>query len=92
MSLVKQALIVEFKELATKAVELKIKIDTAKTFTKREIYKKKLKDNNIKAAEVLSAIEKLALREGLRADGVTDEASGNQGCIETQGGVSTPLE
>lgn len=63
MSLVKAALIAEFKDLAKNAVDFRSKIETAKTFTKREIYKKKLKENNIKAAEILAALEKVANAE-----------------------------
>jgi hypothetical protein len=59
MSLVKQALIDEFLELAKKATEYRNTMLTAKTYAKREIYKKKLKENNIKASEVLDALQTL---------------------------------
>lgn len=77
MSLVKSALIEEFKELAVKALRYKTEIDTAKTFVKKELFKKKLKENNIKAAEILAAMEKVANAEqaSKKADvGVNDEA------------------
>ncbi len=93
MSLVKLALIEEFKDLATKAVDYKEKINAAKTFAKKEIYKKKLKKNNIKAAEILAALEKVANAESAnKAAGVDNEASGDAGRVETPSEGTTSLE
>lgn len=91
MSLVKDALIAEFKDLAKVSIEFKQKMDTAKTFAKREVYKKKLKKNNIRAAEVLSALEILMKKEQA-ADGVEDEALSLEGRVETPDGESSPVE
>ena len=79
MSLVKQALIIEFKELAANAIDYKSKIETAKTFTKKEIYKKKLKKNNIKAAEILSALERLMTAEESKSAGAKNETLSIEG-------------
>lgn len=94
MSLVKDALIVEFKELASKAVEFKQKMDTAKTFAKREVYKKKLKKNNIRAAEVLSALEILMKKEEEQkaAGGVVNEALDLEGRAEAPSGDTSSVE
>lgn len=59
MSLVKQALILEIRKHIEKAVEFKAKIDGAKTEAKRAVYKKKLKKNNIEAADLFVALDKL---------------------------------
>lgn len=83
MSLVKQALILEFKDLAAKSVEYKTQIDSAKTYPKQAMFKKKLKDNNIKAAELLSALEKLAAKEAQQAAGANDELPSDEGRTET---------
>lgn len=83
MSLVKQALILEFKELASKSIEYKTQLAGAKTIPKREMFKKKLKDNNIKAAELLSALEKLAMKEVQEAVGANDEVPSDEGRTET---------
>jgi hypothetical protein len=93
MSLVKTALIEEFKDLALKALEYKNKIDTAKTFVKKEVYKKKLKENNIKAAEILAAMEKVANAEASsKAAGAKDETLSIEGRTETPHGESASLE
>ncbi len=93
MSIVKEALIEEFKDLATKALDFKQKIDTAKTFAKKEIYKKKLKNNNIKAAEILAALEKVVNAEASsKAVGVTDELPSVEGRVEAPHGLPAPLE
>ena len=54
----------EFMYLLEQAKEYKEKIDTAKTGAKRNLYKKKLKKNNIEAMQMLVAIEKLEAKEG----------------------------
>lgn len=80
MSLVKTALIEEFKELAANAVNFKNKIETARTFAKKEIYKKKLKKNNIKAAEILAALQKVANAESAsKVIGVDHETLNDKG-------------
>ena len=53
----------EFMHLLEQAKEYKEKINTAKTGTKRNYYKKKLKKNNVEAMQMLVAIEKLEARE-----------------------------
>lgn len=73
MSLVKQGIIIEIRERMTKAVELKQTIDNSKTETKRNVYKKKLKKNNIEAADLFIALSKLTKKEA--ANGVNDEVS-----------------
>ena len=95
MSLVKSALIEEFKDLAAKAVDYKNKIDTAKTFAKKEIYKKKLKNNNIKAAEILAALEKVINAEAgskQAAVGAQDETPSIEGRVEAPVGDAASLE
>lgn len=94
MSLVKEALIAEFRDLAKNSVDYKQKIETAKTYTKKEIYKKKLKQNNIKAAEILAALEKVANAEAAskKAVGANDETFSIEGRSETPGEISTSLE
>ena len=93
MSLVKQALISEFTDLAKKAIEFKKQIDNAKTYPKREMFKKKLTKNNIKAAEILAHIETLINKEhGEKADGANDEVFNDEGRTEAPSGVSTSLE
>ena len=103
MSLVRETLIVEFKDLAQKAREYKKIITEAKTYTKREIYKKKLKENNIKAADVLSALNILAGSDALTtltnktkkeeaASGVNDEALSIEGDSRTQGSRTEVVE
>jgi hypothetical protein len=94
MSLVKSALIEEFKDLAAKSIDFKKKIDTAKTFAKKEIYKKKLRDNNIKAAEILAALEKVANAEAgskKEAVGAIDETLSDEGRIEAPVGDEISL-
>lgn len=86
MSLVTMALAEEFKDCALKALEFKKQIDTAKTFTKKEIFKKKLKKNNIKAAEILAALEK-----AINAQNASKEAAGAKDeTLSIEGGVSSP--
>lgn len=90
MSLVKQALVAELTELAMNAKDFKEKIDTAKTFLKRDIYKKKLKENNKRAADVLGAIAKLAQSQAV--GGVVDEAPSATGRVETPSAGTASLE
>lgn len=94
MSLVTMALAEEFKDCALKALEYKKQIETAKTFTKKEIFKKKLKKNNIKAAEVLAALEKAinAQNASKQAAGAKDETLSLEGRTETPSGEFVPLE
>lgn len=95
MSMVKEALISEFIDLAAKAVEYNEKIKNAKTFAKKEVYKKKLRTNNIKAAEILAAFDKVINAEAVakqQAVGVIDETCNTEGRTEASDAATTSLE
>lgn len=51
----------EFIEKTNQAVDIRRKIEEAKTETKKKFYKKKLKINNENAIKLLIAIEKLSI-------------------------------
>ena len=90
MSLVKQALILEIRQHIANAVDWKQKIDTAKTEAKRNVYKKKLKKNNIEAADLFTALDKLLVKEALNKkalDGVKDEVPVLERRTETTDGL-----
>lgn len=63
MSMVRQAIIEELRELIPKSQEFSYRIETAKTNVKRDLYKKKLKKNNQKVADLIIALEKLEKEE-----------------------------
>jgi hypothetical protein len=93
MSLVKSALVEEFKILAMKALEFRNEIATAKTYLKKEIFKKKLRENNIKAAEVLKAMQKVANAEDAnKVAGAKDETLDAERRTETPTHESASLE
>lgn len=48
------------KELAVEGVALKQKIQTAKTKFKKDYYKKKVKQNSMKAAQLLVELEQIS--------------------------------
>lgn len=87
MSIVRDALIAEFKDLALKAKEYRDTIASAKTYAKREIFKKRLKENNIKAAEVLSALEVLMNKEAV--GGANIDETNNEGPVAESSGTQT---
>lgn len=90
MSLVKQALILEIRQRMTNAVDFKQKIDNAKTEAKRNVYKKKLKKNNIEAADLFVALNKLTQKEA--ADGAKDEVSVLEGRTQATDGNKSSVE
>lgn len=95
MSLVKQALIIEIRKHMANAIEFKKKVDGAKTETKRNVYKKKLKKNNIEAADLFTALDKLLVKEALdakAAGGVKDEVSVLEGRTQETDGSKPSLE
>jgi hypothetical protein len=94
MSLVKQALILEIRKHMEAAIEFKKKVDGAKTETKRNVYKKKLKKNNIEAADLFTALDKLLVKEALdsKAVGVKDEVSVLEGRAQETDGSKPSLE
>lgn len=95
MSLVKQALVIEIRQHIAKAMDLKKKIDTAKTETKKSVYNKKLKKNNIEAADLLVALDRLLLEETKNKqadDGVKDEVPVLEGRTQEADGDKSPLE
>lgn len=49
----------ELRDLTKKAVEYKMKIDSAKTFAKKRYYEKKIKKNNEMAFKVLATLKDL---------------------------------
>lgn len=59
MSKVRDTLVAEFTIKAKEAIRLKGLIESAKTDTKRNFYKKKLHKNNIDALQVLEALQKI---------------------------------
>lgn len=84
MSLVKQALVEELKDLVNKAVEYKRQADTAKTEVKRDHFMKKLKKNNKKAMVILRGLNQIDRQsiESTSAGGDKDEGievSGSEG-------------
>ncbi len=90
MSLVKQAIILEIKEYASKALNLKSKMDSSKTEVKRALYFKKLKKNNTEAAQLFEALARLEAKEGAGVElGVDDEISVLEGRAEE---ASSPIE
>lgn len=56
----------ELRDRMTTALDIKNKIDTAKTSAKKKYFQKKLKKNNIEAAKVLTAIERIAQQEKIK--------------------------
>lgn len=90
MSIVKQTLILEIRQHIANAVEWKQKIDSAKTETKRSVYKKKLKKNNIAAADLFTALDKLVKNEV--AHGVKDEVPVLEGRTQETNGNKSSLE
>ncbi len=84
--MVKVTLIEEFKTKAKIASELRIQIENAKTYPKRELLKKKLKKNNIEAADILVALDKLAREE---ADGEQNGTTIKLRRDESSDGVSS---
>ncbi len=95
MSLVKQALIVEIRQHIAKAIDFKKKVDTAKTEAKRNVYMKKLKKNNIEAADLFTALDKLLVKEALdkkAAGGDKDEVPVLEGRTQETNGSQSPVE
>lgn len=96
MSLVKQALVIEIRQHITKALDLKNKIDTAKTETKKSVYQKKLKKNNIEAADLLTALDKLLKNEDAQSEKVVsgdkDEVPVFEGRTQAPDGDKPSLE
>lgn len=94
MSLKTMALAEEFKDCALKALEYRKQIEASKTFLKKEIFQKKLKKNNIKAAQVLAALEEAinAQNASTEAAGAKDETLSVEGRTETPIGETTSLE
>lgn len=74
-----EALVEEIKERARLAVQYKTERDTAKTRTKRIIYDKKLTKNNMIAADLIVALEKIV-------DERAKTATANNEMIETNDG------
>lgn len=56
----------ELRDRMTVALDIKNKIDNAKTVTKKQYFRKKLKKNNIEAAKILTAIERIAQQEKIK--------------------------
>lgn len=56
----------ELRERMTVALEYKNKIDGAKTSSKKQYFQKKLKKNNVEAAKILTAIERVALQQKIK--------------------------
>jgi hypothetical protein len=92
MSLVRETLIQEFKTKAKIASELKAQIDSAKTYPKKEMLKRKLKKNNTEAADLLGALETLMRETTKTASGDENDRVTNEGRIEAPNGVPTSLE
>jgi predicted Holliday junction resolvase-like endonuclease len=94
MSLVKQALILEIKDVAAKSVDLKSKMDTAKTELKRNLYRKKLIKNNQEAAQLFEALSRLPEVEAVIKveDGVKDEVPVLEGRTQEKSGGSQTVE
>ncbi|MDE1830560.1 MAG: hypothetical protein KGI25_09575 [Thaumarchaeota archaeon] len=95
MSLVKQALIIEIRKHIKNAVDFKQKIDNAKTEAKKNVYKKKLKKNNIEAADLFTALDKLLVKEAIdskAAIGDKDEVSVLEGRTTKTDGSGPSLE
>ena len=55
----------ELKALAMVGLELKAKINTAKTTPKKRLYEKKLKKNSIKAAEIILYLERVQINKAI---------------------------
>ena len=64
---VTEMLQIELREHMTTALNYKQKIETAKTQAKKDFYNKKLKKNNLQAARILTALERLKQRDNLIA-------------------------
>ena len=52
----------ELRERMTTALDFKNKIEGAKTSVKKQYFQKKLKKNNVEAAKILTAIERVAIQ------------------------------
>lgn len=77
MSIVKDAILVELRERVVKSQEYDALCTTAKTKTKREFYKKKLRENNIVVADLIVALERINKQEGETSNGPADNAEGH---------------
>ena len=73
MSILKQTINAELIELIHISTQYAEQIDNAKTNTKRQMIKKRLRKNNEKIAELIVALEKLNKKE---MDDVEDDSEG----------------
>lgn len=93
MSLVKQALILEIRKHMECAIDFKSKVDNAKTEAKRNVYKKKLKKNNLQAADLFHALDRLLIEEAKKvADGAKDEVPILEGRAAPEEGSQQSVE
>ena len=58
----------ELRERMTVALDYKNKIENAKTSVKKQYFQKKLKKNNIEAAKILTAIERVATQNKIKEE------------------------
>lgn len=79
MSLVKQAIIEELKDLIPKSVKYSELMKSSKTKTKYDMMKDRLKRNNEQIAELMTALDILEKRESAPTSESNIEDEGDQG-------------